>query len=144
MEQFGAAKLPKEMSFHVPKGSKFTDLYNFITFPVTHIDRNNLKDNVLVRKHHVICEPVGMENMKPETLDNVIKSSNTTTSEQVTRAKGRRQHNSSPTLIITTTPVPDKTKTTTVREGVVKERSNYCVKSSKGTKVKLISFIIII
>lgn len=86
MEQFGAAKLPKEMSFHVPRGSNFNDLYNFITFPTAHTDRGNVKESTVVnhsKKHHVICEPVGVENIKPKGINNVIvKHSNTTVSGQ--------------------------------------------------------------
>ena len=69
MEQFGAAKLPKEISFHVPRSYSFTDLYNFISFPAaTQSDRSNVKESTVInhfKKHHVICEPVGVENIKP-------------------------------------------------------------------------------
>ena len=100
MEQFGAAKLPKEMSFHVPRGSNFNDLYNFISFPTTHTDRGNIKESTVVnlsKKHHVICEPVGVENIKPEALDNVIvKHSNRAVSRRA-EVQERRQLKQSPT-----------------------------------------------
>ena len=94
MEQFGAAKLPKEMSFHVPRGSNFNDLYNFITFPTAHTDRGNVKESTIVnhfKKHHVICEPVGVENIKPEGTENVtVKHSNRTLNGQAEVQKRRQ------------------------------------------------------
>lgn len=143
MEQFGAAKLPKEMSFHVPKGSNFTDLYNFITFPTVHSDKSNIKENVLVtKKHHVICEPVGMENVKPPETDNNASSvrvndSNRTVTGQVTdRVHGRKQHKTS---VITTAEaaVVDKRPT---KVGVSNKQEKRSVKSSsEETKVRMIS-----
>ena len=123
MEQFGTAKLPKEMSFHVPRGSNFNDLYNFITFPTAHTDRGNVKESRVVhsKKHHVICEPVGVENIKPEGIDNVIvKYSNRTVNGQA-EVQGRRQ---SPT----SGAVDDRDGR---QGGSVEKRASYHVKNSK-------------
>lgn len=133
MEQFGAAKLPKEMSFHVPRGSNFTDLYNFITFPAVHTDRTNVKESALVnqsKKHHVICEPVGVENVKPQTMDNVpTKYPNTTISKQDGHnVQGRRQQEDA-SVIITTPVVTDSNDCV---------EKSYCVKRSERSKVRVI------
>ena len=136
-EQFGAAKLPKEMSFHVPKGCRFVDFYNFISFPIAHTDKGNVKENAVVnqaKKHHVICEPVGIENIKPQAIDNVpTKYSNTTVSRQdKSRVQGSRQHKQFPTppVIITGS---------SFDEDVSKDRASVEMGSSGSTKVRMIS-----
>ena len=124
-EQFGAAKLPKEMSFHVPRGSNFNDLYNFITFPMAHIDRGIVKESTVVnhcKKHHVICEPIGVENIKPEAIDNiVVKHSNRAVNSQ-TEIQGRKQP------VITNEDGKQRVR--------VEKRTDHHVKNSEDTKVR--------
>lgn len=135
-EQFGVAKLPKEISFHVPKGTNFTDLYNFITFPKPH--KGSVKENVLVnqtKKHHVICEPVGVENVKPSTMESIpVKHPNTTTTREDARKQKRRQDKQSPTPVIMSTPAVSEDVSNN-RQGAV-ERIHY--RSSEETKVRMI------
>lgn len=136
-EQFGVARLPKEISFHVPKGTSFTDLYNFITFPVVHTDKANVKENVVVKKPHVICEPVGVENVKPPTVENIpVKYPNTTTSRQDSRMQGRRRDRQSPTSVIISTPAVTE-DVSSYRQGAVVDKRN-----SEGTKVRMISIVV--
>ena len=79
VEKFGAAKLPKEMTFHVPKGCVFTDLYNFITFPPP---QHNTNTSTVAakssKKHHVACKPADSENIEPDTIHNQVCYINTT------------------------------------------------------------------
>ena len=126
MEQFGAAKLPKEMSFHVSRGYNFTDLYNFITFPAaTQNDRSNVKESTVVnhsKKHHVICEPVGAENIRPG--DSVP---NRAVSEQ-SEIQGKKQ---SP--VVSSEGVDNGVVKNRQRTGVGKKSH---IKSSEDTKVR--------
>lgn len=145
MEQFGAAKLPKEMSFHVPKGSSFTDLYNFISFPVAYIDKSNVKESVVVsqtKKHHVICEPVGVENMQPQAIENIpMKYPNTTISGQVTSEAQRRQQKQSPSPVIITSEASNdhsSSSSSSSKQGAGVEKRNYCARRSEETKVRMI------
>ena len=134
VEQFGVAKLPKEMSFHVPKGTNFTDLYNFITFPVAHTDKGNVKENVVVKKHHVICEPVGIENVKPPTIESIpVKYPNTTTTRQ---DSGMKQERESSTSVIIGTPALTEDVSSNRQGAVVDKRNKY--RDSEETKVRMI------
>ena len=71
VEKFGAANLPKEMMFHVPKGCLFSNLYNFITFPPPQHDINNAT-GTKSRKYQVACKPAGSENIKPDTIQSQV------------------------------------------------------------------------
>ena len=72
VEKFGAAKFPKEMMFHVPKGCVFSDLYNFITFPPPLQHDMNTSSGTKSKKHQVTCKPADSENIKPDTIQNQV------------------------------------------------------------------------